>query len=71
MCANQRSIVKCLENLSKSLVCCLCHSTLCKHIVTYITEDLKLFFSGESMWLSTCADDLEHLTLRSDHLQSG
>jgi len=67
MCENQLSIVKCLENLSESLVCCLTHSTLCKHIVTHTTEDKKLLFTVECICLSTSADDLEHLTLRGDH----
>ena len=71
MCANQRSIVKCLENLSESLVCCLRHSTFLEHVVTHTTEYKKLLFTVECICLSTSADDLEHLTLRGDHLQSG
>ena len=60
-----------LPNLRPAFVCCLGHSTFVEHVVTYIAEDLKLLLTGESISLSTSADNLEHLTLGSDHLRNG
>lgn len=60
-------IVVSSEDLRESFVCCFGHSTFLEHIVTYSTKDKKLFFTGESISLSTSANDLEHLTLGSNH----
>ena len=54
-------------DLRESFVCCLGHSTIFKHIITHIAEDLKLLFSGESVGTLTFFHDLDHVCFAGDH----
>ena len=48
-------------DLRPAFVCCLGHSTFVEHVVTYFTEDLKLFFASESVSILTIFHDVEHV----------
>ena len=54
-------------DLRESFVCCLGHSAFLEHVITYVTEYLKLFLTGESVSILTVFHDVEHVTLGSDH----
>ncbi len=54
-------------NVCKTFMCCLGHSALFEHVVTHIAEDLKLFFTSESVCILTVLHDLEHVCFGSDH----
>jgi len=54
-------------DLRETLVSYLGHSTIFKHVVTYFTEDLKLFLSGESICILAFFHDAEHVCFGSNH----
>ena len=56
-----------LPDFSETFVSCFGHSTFLEHVITYLTENLKLFFSGECICPITIFHDVEHLTFGSNH----
>ena len=54
-------------DFGETLVSYLGHSTLFEHVVTHFAEDLKLFFTGESVCVFAAFHDLEHVCFGSDH----
>jgi hypothetical protein len=54
-------------DFSETLVGCFGHSTFFEHVVTHIAEDLKLFFTGESVCVFAVFHDLEHVCFVGDH----
>ena len=54
-------------DFSETLVSCFSHSTFFKHVVTHIAEDLKLFFTGESVCVFAVFHDAEHVRFVSNH----
>ena len=56
-----------LPDFSETFVSCFGHSTFVEHVVTYSTEYLKLFLTGESICILTFFHDAEHVCFGSDH----
>ena len=54
-------------DFGETLVSCFGHSTFFEHVVTHIAEDLKLFFTGESVSTIAIFHDLEHVCFVGDH----
>ena len=54
-------------DLCETLVSCLGHSTLFEHVVTDVTEDLKLLNAGQGVSMFTIFHDLEHVRFVGDH----
>ena len=54
-------------DLRETLVSCLGHSTLFEHVVTDVTEDLKLLNAGQGVSILTFFHDLEHVCFVGDH----
>jgi len=55
------------ENVSPTSVICFGKSSLLQHVVTHVTEDLKLFLSGEIVLFRSSSNHLEHLCFGSNH----
>ena len=54
-------------DLRETLVSCFGHSTFFQHVITHIAEDLKFFFTGESVCVFAVFYDLEHVCFVGDH----
>jgi len=58
------------EDLSPAFVLYLGDASFLQHVVTHVTEDLKLFLSGEIVLFRSSSNHLEHLCFGSNHQYS-
>jgi hypothetical protein len=55
------------EDVSPFFVVCFGNYSILQHVVTHITENLKLLFTIEIIALGGFTNDLEHLCFGSNH----
>ena len=60
-------LVSSLENISPAFVLYFGDATFCKHVITYITEDLELLNASEVMWCSRFCNNLGDVCLEHDY----
>ena len=58
--------VSSLENISVPLVLSLGDVTFCKHVITYMTEDLELFYFGECSTFAALLNGLDDSCFEHD-----
>ena len=56
-----------LPDFSETFVSWFGHSTFVEHVVTHFAENLKLFFSGESICKFTISHVFEYVCFVGDH----
>ena len=59
------------ENIGPAFVLYFGDATFCKHIITYIAEDLELFNTGETRIFSGLTNDFEKICFEHDQHIAG